>query len=83
LKIVEIWRFQTEWNTKKVPAAFASPEWRGMVFIETGGVLAGSAGYYFKTGRVWRDTGGVFQLLETQLAITCNSTIIEVCKDIF
>jgi hypothetical protein len=39
-----------------------------MVFIETGGVLAGSAGYYFKTGRVWRDTGGVFQLLETQLA---------------
>ena len=34
------------------------PEWRGMVFIKTGGVLARQAGYFLKWGRVqagyWR-----------------------------
>jgi hypothetical protein len=33
-----------------------------MGFFETGGVLAGSAGYYFKNER---DIGWVSQLLET------------------
>jgi hypothetical protein len=41
MKIVEIWTFQTVWNTKKVPAPFTVSEWRGIFFIKTGGVLAG------------------------------------------
>jgi hypothetical protein len=40
-----------------------------MVFIKTGGVLAGSAGYFFKLAGYGRDIGGVIQPLETQLAI--------------
>jgi hypothetical protein len=39
-----------------------------MFFIKTGGVMAGSAGY-FKNGAGFRqDIGGVSQLMETQLA---------------
>jgi len=38
------------------------PEWRGTLFIKTGGVLGGIGGVCFKMGR---DIGGVFQLLET------------------
>ena len=53
-----------------------------MVFIKTGGVLAGSAGYFFKLAGYGRDTGWVSQPLETQLATICNSTVIEMCKDI-
>jgi hypothetical protein len=53
---------------KKIPALYLSPEWRGMVFIKNGGVLAGSAGYFFKLAGYGRDIGGVSQLMETQLA---------------
>ncbi len=54
MKIVEIWTFQTVWYTKKIPAPFTASEWRGMVFIQTGGVLAGSAGYFLKWAGYWR-----------------------------
>ena len=81
MKIVEIWRFHTVWNTKKVPAPFTSPEWRDMVFIQTGGVLAGSAGYFLKWAGYRLDIGWVSQLMETQLAIIFNSTIIEIPDD--
>jgi hypothetical protein len=54
---------------KKSPAPFTSPEWQGMVFIQTGGVLAGSAGYFFKWAGYRLDIGWVSQLMETQLAI--------------
>jgi hypothetical protein len=68
---------------KKILALHLSPERRGMVFIKTGGVLAGSAGYFFNLAGYGRDIGGVSQLMETQLAKICNSTVIELCKDIF
>jgi hypothetical protein len=50
-----------------------------MVFIKTGGVLAGSAGYFFKLAGYGRDIGGVSQLMETQLANICNFAIIHIC----
>ena len=50
---------------KKILALHLSPERRGMVFIKTGGVLAGSAGYFFKLAGYGRDIGGVSQLMET------------------
>ena len=53
---------------KKILALHLSRERRGMVFIKTGGVLAGSAGYFFKLAGYGRDTGWVSQPLETQLA---------------
>jgi hypothetical protein len=54
-----------------------------MFFIKTGGVMAGSAGY-FKNGAGFRqDIGGVSQLMETQLATICNSMIIEIYEDNF
>ena len=65
MKIVEVWTFQTVWNTKKSSAPFAASERRGMVFLKTGGVLAGLAGYFLKWAGYGRDTGGVFQVLET------------------
>jgi len=65
VKIVEVWTFQTVWNTKNIPTLCMVSEWRGMVFIQTGGVLVGSAGYFLKWAGYRRDTGGVFQLLET------------------
>ncbi len=65
MKIVEVWTFQTVCNTKLISALFIDTEWRGMFFIKTGGVLAGSAGYFLKWAGYRRDTGGVFQLLET------------------
>jgi hypothetical protein len=47
--------------------------WRGMFFIKTGGILflklRGKRGMFFYLAGFWRDTGGVFQLLRTQLAI--------------
>ena len=52
-----------------------------MVFIKTGEVLVGSAGYFFKLAGYGRDTGWVSQPLETQLANLCNSTDIELCED--
>jgi hypothetical protein len=36
-----------------------------MIFIQTGGVLAGSAGYFLKWAGYRLDIGGVSQLLET------------------
>ena len=43
---------------KKFHVLNMGPEWRGMVFIKTSGVLAGQAGYFFKSGGVqagyWR-----------------------------
>jgi hypothetical protein len=44
---------------KKFHEPYMEPEWRGMFFIKTGGVL-------FLIGAGFRrDTGGVSQLLET------------------
>ena len=53
-----------------------------MVFIKPGEVLAGSAGYFLKWAGFRLDIGWVSQLMETQLAILCNSTAIELCEDI-
>jgi hypothetical protein len=41
------------------------PTRRGIFFIKTGGVLAGSAGYFLKWAGYKLDIGGVSQLLET------------------
>ena len=54
---------------------------RGMVFIKPGGVFAGSAGYFLKWAGFRLDIGWVSQLMETQLAILCNSKIIEIYND--
>jgi len=37
---------------KKNLSPFIPTEWRGIFFIQTGGVIAGSAGYYFKMGGI-------------------------------
>ena len=36
---------------KKFHALYMAPEWRGMVFIKTGGVLREMGGVFFKMGR--------------------------------
>jgi len=50
---------------KKNPGTVIDPGAAGYGFIKTGGVLAGSAGYFFKLAGYGRDTGWVSQLLET------------------
>ena len=63
MKIVEVWTFQTVWDTKNIPTLCMASEWPGMVFIQTGGVLAGSAGYFLTWAGYRLDIGGVSQLL--------------------
>jgi hypothetical protein len=65
MKIVEIWTSQTVCDSKIIPALIISTEWRGIFFIQTGGVLAGSAGYIFNLAGYGRDIGGVSQVLGT------------------
>ena len=54
---------------KKFHALNTVLEWRGMFFIKTGGIvflkLRGKRGMFFYWAGFRRDTGGVFQLLET------------------
>ena len=54
---------------KKFVALEMGMMWRGMFFIKTGGILflklRGKRGMFFIGRGFWRDTGGVFQLLET------------------
>ena len=61
--------------------------WRGMFFIKTGGILffklRGKRGMFFNGAGFRRDIGWVSQLMETQLAMIFNSTVIEIDEDKF
>ena len=51
-----------------IPVLIIITERRGMVFIETGGVLTGSARYFLIQKGLMRLIAGVSKLLRTQLA---------------
>ena len=73
MKIVEIWTCQTVCN-EKICSTVYGHDVAGYVFIKTGGIfflkLRGKRGMFFYWAGSKRDTGRVFQLLETQLAKT-------------
>ena len=78
MKIVEIWTCQKVCN-EKICSTVYGHDVAGYVFIKTGGVfflkLQGKRGMFFYWAESKRDTGGVFQLLETQLASTKTRSV--------
>jgi hypothetical protein len=53
------------------------PERRGMFLLKPAGYLRDRQGI-FEMGGVWRDTGGVSQFMETQLAKICNQSKLHI-----
>jgi hypothetical protein len=76
-----------ECGKKKIAALEMGMMWRGMFFTKSGGILflklRGKRGMFFYWAGFGRDTGGISQLLRTQLAMIINSAVIEVDKDNF
>ena len=82
MKIVEVWTCQTVWNVKNFLYCVWTRNGGVRFLLKPAGYLRDRRGLFLNGAGFRLDIGGVFQLLGTQLASTCNSIIIEIYVDI-